>query len=396
MSLFKSTKCAICKDKPGHRFCFRKAKDICWLDCNELRIDKRCPGECDYKLTETDLNLKAKVDSIAEYKDVSYKLMNHWLKIPQKIFGDEIPLEMAKNEEGKQRICAYLGQFQFNKHVPLSYLKEKLSLSNLKVNDQKETFEDRAKEFISLVITQDWKKMIDFMLGSEKYQDPLLKKNYLSRMSSNKILNKVTDYFLVSSALADNGLTALVYFVVNGKYDLVIKMQSVNDIWWVQEKLFGKPEIINSEFQANNQIANLLSQNMLSDAFELLEKYFSIFVDSADINYYRGMYYMFSQNYKSAEKYLLNAVEIDPAFLEARSLYGTALLQNHKIESAKQVFSDILNIKPDEIKSLNNLATIFMAEGNNDEAQKLLRKCLEIDPEFIYAKQNLEKIENSN
>lgn len=393
MSFFKTDKCAICKKNKAHRFCFRKAKGICWQDCNEMRVDGKCPEECEYTIQQTDdLQMKTKADSIMEYRDLLEKQMDRWIMLPQKVFNNEIPKIMSETKDGKKRICAFLNQFNINPIVPLSYLKEKLSLDNLKVFSQPENYEDVACRFMQLIVTQEWEKTIPFLLNSENYAELELRKNYLNRISSNKIFLKTSEYFLISSALSEDKKKALVYFGLNGKFDLTLLLQNMENVWRIEQKILGKPEIANSESQADQQIAVLLSKNNMSDAFELLKKYSSIYVDSADINYYWGMYYMFSNNTKKAVGYLLNAVEIDPGFLEAKTLYATSILQEKQTAKAKKLFKEIIEQNPKEIKSMNNLASIYIEEGKKEKAKDLLEKCLEIDPNFIYAKKNLQKI----
>lgn len=393
MSFFKTEKCAICKKHKGHRFCFRKAKDICWQDCNLMRVDGLCPEECEYSIQKTnDLQMKTKADSIQEYQDLLRKEMDRWIMLPQKVFGGDIPREMAKSDSGKQRIIKFLEQFQINPIIPLTYLKDKLSLDDLKVVYQDDNYEDVSTQFLEFIVTQDWEKTMEFLNNSATYSDPEMKDNYLKRLSSNKILQKTSDFFLISSALSEDKKRALVYFDLNARYDLTLVLLQQNESWKIAGKVFGKPEIVNSEGQANQQIAIMLSKNDLSEAYELLKKYSSIYIDSADINYYWGMYYMFSNNTKKAAEFLINAVELDPRFLEAKALYATAILQEKQTEKAKAIFKQIIQDNPKEIKSLNNLASIYIEEGKKEKARELLNKCLEIDPSFVYAQKNLEKL----
>jgi len=393
LSFFKSDKCKICKKNLGHRFCFRTGKDICWQDCNEMRIDRKCPSECSYALKETDdLSLKTKADSIAEYTDLLKKQIDKWISLPQKIFGDEIPRNMAESESGQQRLIEFFQQFQINSLIPLSYLKDKLSLHDLKVASHIKSYEDITIEFLEMIIKQEWKQTIDLLNNPERYDNEEFKKNYLLRLQSNKILVKLTDFFLVSSALSQDKKKSLVYFQLNGKYNITISLKRKNDNWLISEKIFGKPEIVNSEGQAMQQIAVLLSKNKLSDCFELLKKYSSIYVDSSDLNYYWGMYYMISNNEDKAFNFIQTAVELDPEFLEAKGIYATMLTQRKKIDSAKLIFEEIIKKNPKDIKSMNNLASIYISEKRKDEAKKLLEKCLIIDPNFEYAKKNLEKL----
>ena len=390
---FKSEKCAVCKNHKGHRLCFRIGKDICWQDCNEMRVDQNCPKECEYAIQKSsDLQLKTKADSIREYQDLLTRQMNIWVAVPQTVFNGDIPREMSKTISGRKRLIEFLKQFHVNSLIPLKHLKSILSLDDLEVISSKEHYEDAAENFLQCLLLQEWEKTIPLLNSAQNYQDEELRENYLRRLSNNKFVQKIKSYFLISSALSENKKMALVYFEFNLKYDLTLVLELKDDVWKIKQKIFGKPEIANSELQANQQIAIMLSKNKLSEAFELLQKYSSIYVDSADLNYYWGMYYMFSNNTKRAAEFLFNAVELDPTFLEAKSLYATAILQEKQTEKAKKLFGEIIAENHQEIKSMNNLASIYIEEGKKVEAKKLLEKCLEIDPNFVYAKKNMEKV----
>ncbi len=393
MNFLKSDKCKICKKNLGHRFCLRTGKDICWQDCNEMRIDHKCPSECSYALKEADdLSLQTKADSISEYTDLLKKQIDKWISLSQKVFGDEIPRNMAESKSGQQRLIEFFQQFQINSLIPLSYLKEKLSLHDLEVVSHDKNYEDLTTEFLELIIKQEWEKTVGFLNKPERYDNEVFKKNYLQRIKNNKILTKLTDLFLVSSALSEDKKKALIYFQLNGKYDLTISLNKENENWLISEKIFGKPEIVNSENQAMQQIAVLLSKNKLSDCFELLKKYSSIYVDSSDLNYYWGMYYMISNNEEKAFNFIETAVELDPDFLEAKGIYATMLTQRNDMETAKKLFEEIVEKNPNDIKSMNNLASIYISENRKDDAKKLLEKCLKIDPNFEYANKNLENL----
>ena len=393
MGFFKTDRCKICKERRGHRFCLRLANNICWHDCNKLRIDFKCPEECSYKLQQQDsFQIKTKTDSQMEYIDLLKKQIDKWISSSQKVFNDLIPLQMIETENGKKKIISFLNQFKAHPLVPLSYLKERLSLDDLKVYSHKKSFEDIAMEFLTTIVLHEWENSTNFLLNSELYVNKEYLTNYIQRLSSNNILTKMTEFDLISSASTKKNDQALVCFEVNIKYDLTLNLKKLDNNWKIVSKIFGKPELYNSEKEAIQQVAVLLSKNQLGNVYELLKKYSDIYADSADFQYYWGLYYSFSKNNKKAEKHLLNAVEIDPDFTEAKGLYATILLQNNKSERAKTLYLEIIQKNPKELKSMNNLASIYIEEGDKDKAREFLVKCLTIDPNFVYAKKNLEKI----
>jgi tetratricopeptide (TPR) repeat protein len=104
------------------------------------------------------------------------------------------------------------------------------------------------------------------------------------------------------------------------------------------------------------------------------------------------MYYILDKRNQQALQHFLNAVELDPNFLEAK--YNLAYLNQiqKEFKKAKALYKEILEVNAKEIKSLNNLAWIYIEEGRNTDAKELLEKCLQIDPEFELAKENLKRI----
>ncbi|MCK4654994.1 MAG: tetratricopeptide repeat protein [Candidatus Cloacimonetes bacterium] len=397
MSLFKSDRCKICKTHRGNRFCIRIGKDICWHCCNERRVDFKCPEDCKYSLRKEEnktglFHYKTNADSQAEFFDLIKSEINIWIRKPQQLFEGKIPIQMVETKEGREEIEKFFDQFPLEKLQSLSYLISKLKLTNLKVKPQKKNYEDIAEEFLNKIIEQDWEGTVSFLLNKKNYKNQDYKKNYIERISSNKIIKKITEYNLISSALSKDRKQALVFFEINGKYDMTVVLKAIKDSWKVSVKLFGKPEIYNGENEAIQQVAVLLSKNELTKAFELLKKYSEIYVDSADFQYYWGLYYTFNQNSTKARQFFLNAVEIDPTFIEAKYNYAFVLHSENNIDLAKNLYKEILGASPKEVKTLNNLASIYIDEQNLEEAKKLLKKCLEINKDFEVARKNLDRV----
>ncbi len=394
MKIFKKKKCKICKTKTGTRFCMRKGFDICWEDCNILRVDEQCPNECEYHLQSSEImQLKGKSDSQMEYIDLLKKQMALWITKPQKIFNDQIPITMAESSEGKKKIEEFLNQFKINPIVPLNYLKERLSLDELKVDSTPKTYEDQALEFMQHLYTNEWEKVTSFMINNEYWQSNKLNDKFVARIAANKVIKKISSFDLISSALTKEKDQALVYYDVNNKYDLTINLKLINNSWKVRSIIIGKPELFNSESEAIQQVAILLSKNESTKAYELLKKYSSIYISSSDFEYYWGLYYTFNKNQTKAEYHFLQAMILDPTFVEAKYNYAYIQHSNGDLEKAINLYYEILKEAPNEPKTLNNLASILIDKKKYEEAEKLLKKCIENNSKFEIAQQNLERLE---
>jgi len=372
----------------------RKGFDICWEDCNILRVDEKCPKECEYNLQSSEMmQIKAKSDSQIEYIDLLKKQMALWINKPQKIFNDQLPITMAESREGKKQIEKFLNQFKINSIVPLKYLKERLSLDDLKVNSSHKSCEDHALIFMQYLYTNEWEKVFSFMSNDEYWKSHDLSDKFITRIASNSVIKKINSFDLISSALTKEKDQALVYFDINNKYDLTINLRLIMDNWRVQSLIIGKPELFNSESEAIQQVAILLSKNETSKTYELLQKYSNIYITSSDFEYYWGLYYTFMKKQSKAEHHFLQSLILDPAFVEAKYNYAFIQHSNGKLEIAKKYYYEILKEAPNEPKTLNNLASILIDEKKYAEAGELLNKCIKSNPDFEVAQQNLERLE---
>ncbi|MDY6914834.1 MAG: tetratricopeptide repeat protein [Candidatus Cloacimonadota bacterium] len=392
-SKIKSNRCQKCKQLRGNRFCLRIGKDICWKCCNEMRVDQKCPEACKYALHKvSELQFKTNTDSQYEYDDLLKKEIDHWIRNPQKVFEGKIPLKMSEKEKGRKQLEDFFAKYSALKYIPVNYLFKRLNLYNVKPESKEIYPELVAFEFMDKIVEQDWEATIDFLYNKKQYKNQELKNNYIKRNEKNKFLRKIDYYELISAAYSKDRKQALVHLEGAGKYDITIVMKRIKNEWLVGSKIFGKPEIYNSESEALQQIAILLSKNQTGNAYELLKKYSSIYIDSADLQYYWGLYYTFERRNKQALEHFFNAIEIDPEFIEAKYNYAYMLQTEKKFEKAKKIYKEIIKKNPKEKKSLNNLAWLYIEEGRKDDAKNLLERCLKIDPEFELAKKNLERL----
>ena len=398
MNIFKVKRCGICKERRGTRFCLRKGKDICWWDCNRLRVDLKCPESCSYALRKTDnpshsgmFHYQTKSDSQMEFKDLLICEMDKWMHTPQRIFKDQIPLEMVKTSEGKQQIESLFQGIKLPSFIPLDYLAVRLKLENLKLPSPEVSYEEIAGQYLDQIIAQNWKGMLEFHHNQSHYQDGKYADNFIFRTSKSKLIKRIKHYDLISSALSEDKKRALVYFDINYGKDLTVVLKKDNT-WQIQARIFGKPELVNGENEAIQQVALLLSKNYISKVLPLLKKFINIYFDSSDMYYYYGLYYTFVKNRIEAEKYFLSAVELDPDFNEAKYNYAYILHGKKQLSEAKQLYKEILVNNPKDIKSLNNLGSIYLEQGNTEIARRNFSQCLKIDPEFELAKKNLERI----
>jgi len=337
---------------------------------------------------------KTNADSEYEFLDLIEQEMKLWSRKKQEVFGGKIPLKMSETKAGREEIEKLFNSLPFSNRTPLIYLKKILKLDNLKADPQKENLEKIAMNFLDKIVEQDWENTIPLLYKKERYRESIFRENYLIRLKKDKIIRKMTQYDLISSAQTKDRDQALVFFEVNRKFELTLHLLSENGKWKIQKKILGKAELFDGEKEAYQQVAILLSKNELGNAYELLQNFSGIYIDSADLKYYWGLYYTFNKNNEKAKSFFFDAIEIDPDFTEAKYNYALLLHSEKKIDEAKKLYEQILEISPEEAKTLNNLASIYIDEKNFTEAKKLLERCLKVAPEFEIAKKNLERIEH--
>ncbi len=401
-------KCNICNSRRAQRYCLRKGKDICWVCCNTMRIDKQCPHECAYTIqTHTDQTVqppKTKIDSYAEHINLILSEIDKWTELPEQYFGGQIPSEMAQTDKGKKVLEEYVDSINVIPPKTKIYLRKKLNLSPKK--EKLDHYEDIAMQFLDLLFEQEWEKSIDLMSDNHRYENNLYRRNYIKRRSSNRLLKRVNEYHLIISAIAETGNEALAYFEINGKYDLTIHFvnenkQETEEInltgdkkWRIESLILGHPQIYYSLAEIERQISALLGQNKQKEAGEQLEKFVEILIDSKEIFALYGMYYAVKEEYAKANEKFLTSVEMDPKSYDNRYNFAftSTMIGNQQI--GKQFYEELLKENPQDLKILNNIAVIYLNDRHIDKALDTWRKCLEIDPKFELAKKNLDRFKD--
>lgn len=89
--------------------------------------------------------------------------------------------------------------------------------------------------------------------------------------------------------------------------------------------------------------------------------------------------------------HLRKALELDPAFAEARNELGTRLVGEGRLDEAAAEFELALRTNPGLAKAHNNLGYVLFLKGKAKEAIEQYREALALQPEFPLAQNNLEQ-----
>jgi Flp pilus assembly protein TadD len=98
---------------------------------------------------------------------------------------------------------------------------------------------------------------------------------------------------------------------------------------------------------------------------------------------------------KDARNAIDGALSSEPRNPDFIYLRGAIKMALRDLSGAEQDFRQALQIKPDHVAALSDLAVLLTTNGKKDEARQLLQKVLQIKPNDPVAKANLEKLGSS-
>ena len=247
--------------------------------------------------------------------------------------------------------------------------------------------------YLETFMAQDWEKLSKIMINDKMVSDSDIFDEYIKR--SLKLLKKIKDFDILASALSEDKKSAFVLFEVNGKYDLLILLKQKNAKWYVGERAFCSIEVFLSRGNIYKEIATLLSSNKLKEAYGMITRFSNIFIDSADIYYYLGIYYRLFKNLELSLQQFIIAYKMESAYIPYQKELAMAYLYLNKFVEAEKIYLQILEKEKNDIDVINNLATIYAQTNRPKEALTLYGKCLTINPNHEAAKKNIELIKKS-
>ncbi len=395
--LQKKMKCEICRNHRADRFCMRKAKNICWHCCNDMRADGKCPKECKFKPYIKNNTQHIKVYSQTELIDFFSKEANHWFITPDKIFDGKSPMELMQTEEGKEKLEIF---FQVKK-IPLLQVakiyKKRFNINSIDLSEYppyKENHEDVAKKFMDALILQDKDLILNFLENKSYKSDKEAYDNFLQRLYSQRKIKKLKRYDLLTASTTRDNKQGLVTFEINGKNDFSLYLLNTNDGWKVIEIFFATEQEYISFLNLMKKIGELLSNGKFSEAYGYLQPLEKVFFNNSHLYYLYATYYELNNNLTLAVEKLEIACELDPDFIPYHEKLSELYIRKEKLKKAEKVLTHILKKDKNNLMALNNLAILFVRKGLYDDARALYEQCLKIDPDFKVAKDNLERLKN--
>ena len=97
------------------------------------------------------------------------------------------------------------------------------------------------------------------------------------------------------------------------------------------------------------------------------------------------------KEYEEAKGYLIRAIEQNPD-IETQNTLGLTYYELGELDSAVNIFNNILKKKPENISVLMSLAKCYEAKKDNDKALEILDKVVTIFPEDEEAHEMIRKL----
>jgi tetratricopeptide (TPR) repeat protein len=109
--------------------------------------------------------------------------------------------------------------------------------------------------------------------------------------------------------------------------------------------------------------------------------------EAAMMAYNIGTYYMRENRLSDSEKFLKEAIELDPAFVDAMDHLGLVYRRQNRIEEAEKIYLKSIELNDKNRVPFINLAVVYSIQGRLNDAFQLYRHLVQIfpdDPEGYY------------
>jgi tetratricopeptide (TPR) repeat protein len=109
--------------------------------------------------------------------------------------------------------------------------------------------------------------------------------------------------------------------------------------------------------------------------------------EAAMMAYNIGTYYMRENRLSDAEKFLKEAVDFDPAFVDAMDHLGLVYRRQNRLDEAEKMYLKSIELNDNNRVPFINLAVVYKIQGRINDAFQLYRNLVQIfpdDPEGYY------------
>jgi tetratricopeptide (TPR) repeat protein len=129
-----------------------------------------------------------------------------------------------------------------------------------------------------------------------------------------------------------------------------------------------------------------------SDNIEFYEHMIKVTDNNYMAHYNLGVYLANNDQIGEAINHYRKAIKINPRHANANNNLGNALVLKGRFSEAIPYYKNALNRVPDDPEIHNNIGVALLHTGKTDEAIGHFHSALKIRPNYIEARQNLEKV----
>jgi len=119
----------------------------------------------------------------------------------------------------------------------------------------------------------------------------------------------------------------------------------------------------------------------LAGALAYLRQASEVYPESAEAHYNYGRLLWFAKQDYIAVKELEQTLALDPGFIRAHQILGTAYVQRGEIERGVEHWKTALSLDPDDIATLVDYGNFVAMKGITSEARSFLERAYRLDPE---------------
>jgi hypothetical protein len=385
--LSRKDRCKKCLSERALRLCPRINKGLGWKCCNEIRIDMKCPSSCPYapKSQEDSPFPAFKADNNHEAVDAMRSYINVWIKKDSSAFDGKSPAELGRSDSDK--LLAILSEYQYPGNFPIDYLMQKLDLPH--VSDvPNETAEDVVARYLDGIISADFASLRALTMNDSPMAD--LEDRYERIMRKIPYYKKLNRYNFIHSGMTEDRAQSIVFVELNQRDEYCFVLRNEDGSWSIRQSLNGNPSLYFKQNELHQRIATYLANAEDQKAYEEITESLRSYPDSADLYYYRALYWLLVKQPEKSKEDLLNSIALDNLFAPPYMHLGLLYLNDKNYDQAKLWFAACVKIAPEDLNAANNLAIAHLAQGEKAEATKIWKEILDRDPNYEMAKKNLE------
>ncbi|MDD2332517.1 MAG: hypothetical protein PHI68_07695, partial [Candidatus Cloacimonetes bacterium] len=315
LNKLKKSHCQKCHEERAVRFCLRSNKDLGWNCCNALRIDLKCPPECDYRMYKPVPESSGtaspfpsfKSDSRTEFEHLILNYLNRWIHQPLIELDNKSPLQYA--QEDAEAMLKWLRGFRYSEAFPLARLLKQLGIEIPIQNPGVDDPEGIATLYFEAILKWDWEALVH--LTHNQLGLAGCSSRYAELISNILLLRKTKDFAIVNCGTSEDKNLAFVFLELNHKHPWTVILSKRDGVWKLRQNINGDPTLYYAQNQIYSELAQALGEGKFTGLEEKLPNALKLYPDSADLYYYQALWNQAEKCFGKAKVDFFNAISLD-------------------------------------------------------------------------------------